>query len=438
MSPWWPRRGPGGAAPTAGQPDIDVGSAREGHPAVAADDGSRDERRLTERAFWILLWRAPSEQEHRESAKALAAGQPLHDFTARIVAAPEFTLLMRSLESSDSGDRAPDVCEAGLASLGPPDDFVTWAYRLLFAREADEAGHAHYVERLRSGERRLDVLRSLLRSDEFAARRRETSPAGDFIPRDVQLCELANPAKWDNPDWMAWLRSLGTEPDDKLAMHRKTYEFTQTVFGLDRLGLLREDVSVLSVGAGHESLLYWLANRVGRVVATDLYEGEWQTFGSMEGDAAVLRRPQDYAPYPYRQDRLVFLRMDGRRLAFPDATFDVAYSLSSIEHFGGVDGAIAAIDEMARVLKPGGVLALATEYILSGPKHHEAFLPAEVHEMIDRPTLQLVEPIDERVYQRYACVPVDLWKNRYQTPHMVVQDRETCFTTVMAFLRRTP
>jgi ubiquinone/menaquinone biosynthesis C-methylase UbiE len=133
----------------------------------------------------------------------------------------------------------------------------------------------------------------------------------------------------------------------------------------------------------------------------------------------------------------VFLRMDGRHLAFGGATFDVAYSLSSIEHFGGLAGAQAAVDEMARVLKPGGVLVLATEYMLSGAPHDEVFQPADLHALIGRSGLRLVQPIDEQVYQRYEYVAVDLYKNRFQTPHMVVRMGETVFTTVMMFLEKT-
>jgi SAM-dependent methyltransferase len=180
--------------------------------------------------------------------------------------------------------------------------------------------------------------------------------------------------------------------------------------------------------------LYWLANRVGRVVATDTYEGRWETEGALEGDARVVERPQDYAPFPYREDRLTFHRMDGRRLDFPDASFDVVYSLSSIEHFGGFTGARDAVLEMARVLKPGGVLALATEYILAGPPYAEAFAPAEVHALLDLPGVRLVEPIDERVYERYDCRPVDLRRHLHQRPHMVVEVDGTRFTSVMAFL----
>jgi SAM-dependent methyltransferase len=191
---------------------------------------------------------------------------------------------------------------------------------------------------------------------------------------------------------------------------------------------------VLSVGAGHEGVLYWLANHVGRVVATDLYEGVWQDLQGREGDPDVLTRPEAYAPFPYRRDRLAFQRMDGRRLAFDAATFDIVYSLSSIEHVGGFEGAAATLAEMARVLKPGGVLALATEYVIDGPPHPETFQPEEFARLIDHPDLDLVEPIDTRVYRRYTCAPVDLYKNPYQTPHMVVRFNDTVFTTVMVFL----
>jgi SAM-dependent methyltransferase len=256
------------------------------------------------------------------------------------------------------------------------------------------------------------------------------------VPRDVQLCELANPAKWGNPDWMALLSSLVVQPADQLSMHRKGYEFTQLLFGLTRLGQVRDDVRVLSVGAGHEPVLYWLANRVEKVVATDMYGGVWQSHGAREGDDSVFDNPGQYAPFPYREAHLTFLKMDGCALAFRDAAFDVVYSLSSIEHFGGLEGASRAVNEMARVLKPGGVLALATEYILAGPPHHEAFQPEQVKLLLEHPDLELVQPVDERVWDRYEYTPIDLRANPLQTPHMVVTDNGSVFTSVMAFLRK--
>jgi SAM-dependent methyltransferase len=128
--------------------------------------------------------------------------------------------------------------------------------------------------------------------------------------------------------------------------------------------------------------------------------------------------------------------MDGRALDFPDEAFRVVYSLSSVEHFGGFDGARAAVLEMARVVAPGGVMALATEYILSGPDYEEAFQPAAIRALVDVPGLALVEPLDERVYDRFDTRPVDLLANLHQRPHMVVRVRDTVFTSVMMFLRK--
>jgi SAM-dependent methyltransferase len=355
----------------------------------------------------------------------------------RLLASTEFRRGRARWQEGRSRQRDTAAEDAALEALDSDEGFVEQAYEVLLGRPADEDGLRHYSTRLANGERRSNVLRWLALSEEFESRFREIAPQNGFLPRDTQLCELANPAKWDNPDWMALLRSLKVVPTDKPSMHRKGYEFTQLLYGLDRLGRLRDTTDVLSVGAGHEAILYWLANHVGHVVATDLYEeGRWESCGGQEGDRRVINRPQDYAPFAYRKDRLVFMKMDGRQLAFRNNTFDVAYSLSSIEHFGGLSGAQAAVNDMTRVLKPGGLLVLATEYMLAGAPHPEVFRPDEVHALITRPGLRLLQPIDESVYSRYEYVAVDLYKNRFQTPHMVVRMGDTLFTSVMVFLEK--
>jgi SAM-dependent methyltransferase len=393
-----------------------------------------DQDTFIREAFWLVLARAPSATELRDQLRDLSPGNE-RTTLLRFLSSPEFRLVRQGWTTGAGIDKDPVQHEHGLQAMGSAERFVQCAYRWLFDRDADASGLAHYVSELASGVSRVDLIRRFVLSDEFSRRYQSISPDGGLIPRDTQLCELANPAKWDNPEWMDLLRSL-VLPDHKLAMHRKAYEFTQLVFGLSRLGYLKDDVSVVSIGAGHEVVLYWLSNHVGRVAATDTYDGVWQSQMAKEGDAAVLTAPDEYAPFPYHAGRLSFHRMDGRALDFPDASFDVAYSLSSIEHFGGITGAAAAIDEMARVVKPGGLVAVATEYILAGPSGHEAFLPDEIRSLFSRPGLRLVQPIDERVYDRYEYAAVDLHVNRHQTPHMVVRDGDTVFTSVMAFLTR--
>ena len=53
--------------------------------------------------------------------------------------------------------------------------------------------------------------------------------------------------------------------------------------------------------------------------------------------------------------------MDARRLDLPDDSFDVVFSLSSIEHFSSPRAIARAAAEMGRVLRPGGHAFIATE-----------------------------------------------------------------------------
>jgi len=391
---------------------------------------------LIRAGYWLLLRRAP-EPGDAERATHTLRDQGRSTLLDALTSSTEFRLRYREWQSGREEDWQSGPLHDALARLGDDRAFVTLCYEVLFDREGDDEGLAFYVRRLAENASRLSILQTFVRSQEFADRVARLNPALGRLPRDAQLCELANPAKWDNPDWHGILRSLVAVPTDQGSMHRKSYEFTQLLFGLDRLGALREETRVLSVGAGHECPLYWLANRVARVYATDLYDQMWQSAFGREGDAAVLADASTFAPFEYRRDHLFFLRMDGSRLAFRDSTFDVVYSLSSIEHFGGFEGARRSIDDMARVLKPGGILALATEWCVRGTAGGEVFSPNDVRRLIDHPELRLVQPIDDRVWDRYQSEPVDLRVNRFQTPHMLLKDGDAIFTSVMMFLRRS-
>jgi ubiquinone/menaquinone biosynthesis C-methylase UbiE len=59
--------------------------------------------------------------------------------------------------------------------------------------------------------------------------------------------------------------------------------------------------------------------------------------------------------------------MDATNLEFPSESFDIAFSISSIEHFGGKNhsGALRSLKEIERVLKTGGIATISTEYILN-------------------------------------------------------------------------
>ena len=147
--------------------------------------------------------------------------------------------------------------------------------------------------------------------------------------------------------------------------YRKHWEVASSARALAAAGVLRGDAQVLGVGAGNEGTVFWLTTRVGRVFATDRYldAGVWAAFAH----PSMLTDPGRHWPAPWNPRRLVVQHMDALDLAYDDDTFDAVFSCGSIEHVGGHDEVRRALAEMNRVLRPGGVLSLATELRLAGP-----------------------------------------------------------------------
>jgi SAM-dependent methyltransferase len=261
---------------------------------------------------------------------------------------------------------------------------------------------------------------------------------GLFDQSTLPLNSLTNVAAWNDPDWRAVSRLLGLSQDEGW-FHRKAFEWTHCIDGLERLHALGPDKRVLGVAAGHECTLYYLANRSLVTVATDLYRGGFADSHAQEANPDFLARPQDYAPFPYRTDRLLPLPADALRLPFDDDSFDVVYSLSSIEHFGGHDRAAEAVREMARVLRPGGVACVATEYVLRGPQHDEYFNARDLDHWVIGASgdLRLVEPLDRtEPPQEFFDDPVPLPDDPFHHPHVVLQAGPTMFTSVVLFFEK--
>lgn len=174
-----------------------------------------------------------------------------------------------------------------------------------------------------------------------------------------QYAKLCDVRDWDDPEFLRVLRNILPERDPVSHVERKVWEFAQLALFLDEVGRLDEETEALAIGAGDERIVYWLANRIGRVVATDIYgEGD---FAGREAAPSMLEDPAAHAPFPYRENRLEVRWMDARELDFPDTSFDVCFSLSSIEHFGSPSEIARSAAEMGRVLRPGGHAMVVTE-----------------------------------------------------------------------------
>ena len=146
---------------------------------------------------------------------------------------------------------------------------------------------------------------------------------------------------------------------------RKDWEVAMSVRALRHFGALGPDSVILGVAAGTEDTIFYLTRHARQVFVTDRYlgAGEWGHLAPI----AMLVEPGFLAPFDFDPNRLVVQHMDGRSLRYPDGTFDAVFSSGSIEHFGELIDVANAAYEMGRVLKPGGVLVLSTEFRISGP-----------------------------------------------------------------------
>lgn len=174
----------------------------------------------------------------------------------------------------------------------------------------------------------------------------------------MKVCDIA--------DWFVddFANVVSNELHEIPRFHRKQWEFAKTFITLRDAGVLREDASGLSLGAGRELLLYAVANHVGHLWATDIYtpETEWSTARTSDIESFV----KNYPPFPTRTDRISVKNMDMRRIDFPDDSFDFAYSSSAVEHIGDWDDFRQHLGEVRRVLKPGGIYVMTTD-IIYGP-----------------------------------------------------------------------
>jgi SAM-dependent methyltransferase len=200
-----------------------------------------------------------------------------------------------------------------------------------------------------------------------------TLSAPQFRRQYVKLCDVRD---FDDPLVRERIREVVPGLDPRQEVHRKYWEYALLTLFMEDVGALDEETEALSVAAGHEDVLFWLANRIGRVVATDIY-GQGP-FAHREADETMVENPSAFAPYPYPQHRLDVIEMNALDLRFPNGSFDFVFSLNSIEHFGGRREIVQAAREMARVLRPGGHAFIVTECFVGRHLYNSRFFQTAV------------------------------------------------------------
>jgi len=273
-------------------------------------------------------------------------------------------------------------------------------------------------------------------------------------PPHCKLCEVSD---FRDPELRALIREIFTDdlahfgssfPEGR--EYRKHWEVAMTARALRQAGSISPDAEVLGVGAGHEATIYWLSRHVRRVFATDLYltEDDWSEHDS---GAEMLTDPGRHWAGEWNPRRVVVQHMDALELRYEDESFDAVFSSGSIEHFGGHEEIRRAAHEMNRVLRPGGVAALSTEFRLEGPSPG---LPGIL--MFDRGELiellfggvgwQPMSELDTSISEETLSTVTDLaaavadraaGRREWTTyPHIVLRHDEQVFTSVHLAFRK--
>ena len=271
---------------------------------------------------------------------------------------------------------------------------------------------------------------------------------GKEVPKFISYLKRASPYQIDPNDKPKLNRLCYVEDSENIeimeiisqlqqSFTRRSWEWANAVVAMRRFGKLSNNSKAIGIASSTEPLLFYLANNINHVYATDLYDSTRYMYTPSD----FPENPKKYAPFPYKEDALTVLRMDATNLEFPSESFHIAFSISSIEHFGGKNHsrALRSLKEVERVLKTGGIAVITTEYILNEKDHPEFFNRSTIYDnLINKlQKLQLVEPLDLRITSKTLDTAIGLCDEVDNThPHIVVRYGDILLTSIMLVFQK--
>lgn len=166
-------------------------------------------------------------------------------------------------------------------------------------------------------------------------------------------------------------------------------------------GDFRPGLRVLDAGSGRGIFQYYLAKLGCKMSACDIDGFRSKRFLKLHR----LFHRFKLAPAPDLTSRLRknarFFGVDVdyhiepmQALSWPDGTFDRVCSISVLEHVQPADEQKRAVEQLSRVLKPGGLMILTLDYVERAiPGKADIFTSAEVKRLVEWSGLKPVTPL---------------------------------------------
>lgn len=248
----------------------------------------------------------------------------------------------------------------------------------------------------------------------------------------MKFCKVADIEDWQQPEFQEAASHLKLK--HKV---RKTWEFIQVYNGLKDLGLLNGNAKAIGLGVGNEPLIYAFTNVCQSIVATDLYDSQTWATASM-----ATQQVYEQNRFPYDRDRLTVRHMDMTKIDYPDASFDFVWSCCAIEHVNNFQELHQVFAEIHRVLKPGGIAALTTEFNPTDLHSYEPNMLFTDADWIDHwltgehsliQGFELVDAIDFAINDH----PGNQLTPRRQGRSIRAITRDIALTSISFFLRKT-
>lgn len=171
--------------------------------------------------------------------------------------------------------------------------------------------------------------------------------------------------------------------DDEFPVH--DFEVKQLFEAFSVLGItLPENCLCLDVGGGRGQHAALLASGGRKIYVIDIYKYHELADGAF---AHNIKKLHEKYERKFDLSKIIFLEMDSQSMLFRNSIFNFVYSINTFEH---ITNPYLALDEIMRVLKPGGTVYIQFDPTWTSPFGHHVPL-----NLLQEPWAHLVHSQEE-------------------------------------------